>query len=113
MTNSSASPSKQVLVYTGAIEGTSGHRLYQEIGLESLADRRWFLKIFFFHKFVDGLLPSYLQSYLNNCNNGEYQAKSACQTRLRLFLEEPTLLIRLFIHALLKNNVYLVKKFET
>ena len=47
--------------------------LYQEIGLESLADIRWSRKIFFFHKILKGLLPSYLQSYLNHCNDGEYQ----------------------------------------
>ena len=46
------------LVITGAIKGTSRDRLYQEIGLESLADRRWSRKLFFFHKIVNGLLPS-------------------------------------------------------
>ena len=40
----------EALVITGLIKGTSRDRLYQEIGLESLADRRWFSKIFFFHK---------------------------------------------------------------
>ena len=35
------------------------------------------------------------------------------KTRRRLFPEEPKLLIRLFIHALLRNSVHLVKKFET
>ena len=57
---------RAALVITGAIKGTSRDRLYQEIGLESLADRRWSRKIFFFHKIVNGLLPSYLQSYLNH-----------------------------------------------
>ena len=31
---------KAALVITGAIKGTSRDRLYQELGLESLADRR-------------------------------------------------------------------------
>ena len=48
------------LVITGAIEGTSYNLLFQEIGLESQADRRWSRKIFFFYKIVNGLLPSYL-----------------------------------------------------
>ena len=70
-------------VFTGAIKGTSHYRLYQEIGLESLADRRWSRKIFFFHKIVNGLLPSYLQSYLNHYNNGEYQTRSACKNKMK------------------------------
>ena len=45
------------LVITGVIKGTSCDRLYQEISLESLADRIWSRKIFFFHKSVNGLLP--------------------------------------------------------
>ena len=48
------------LVITGAIEGTSYNLLFQEIGLESQADRRWSRKIFFFYKIVNELLPSYL-----------------------------------------------------
>ena len=66
------------LVITGTIKGTSRDRLYQENGLESLADRRWSCKIFLFYKIVIGLLPSYLQSYLNHYNDGEYQTRSAC-----------------------------------
>ena len=61
------------LVITAAIKGTSSDCLNQEIGLESLADIRWSRKIFFFHKIVNRLLPSYLQSYLNHYNYGEYQ----------------------------------------
>ena len=71
------------LVITGAIKGTSRDRLYQEIGLESLADRRWSRKLFFFHKIVNGLLPSYLQSYLNQCNYGEYQTRSVCRIKMK------------------------------
>ena len=71
------------LVITGAIKDTSRDRLYQEIGLESLADRRWSRKIFFFHKIVNGLLPSYLQSYLTHYNDGEYKTRSACQNRMK------------------------------
>ena len=37
---------KAALVITGAIKGTSRDRLYQELGLESLADRRWSRKLF-------------------------------------------------------------------
>ena len=35
------------LVITGAIKGTSRDRIYRELGLESLAERRWSRKIYF------------------------------------------------------------------
>ena len=47
---------RAALVITGGIKSTSRDRLYQDIGLESLADR-WFRKIFFFHKIINGLSP--------------------------------------------------------
>ena len=53
---------KAALVITGAIKGTSRDRLYQELGLESLADRRWSRRLFFLHKIIQGLLPSYIQT---------------------------------------------------
>ena len=63
---------RAALVITGAIKGTSRDLLYQEIGPESLADRRWSRKVSFFYKIVNGLLPSYLQTYLNPYNDREY-----------------------------------------
>ena len=35
------------LITTGAFKGTSCDKIYQELGLESLADRRWTRKLFF------------------------------------------------------------------
>ena len=32
---------------------------------------------------MNGLLPSYLQSYLNHYNDGQYQTRSACQNKMR------------------------------
>ena len=55
------------LVITGVIKGTSRDRIYRELGLESLAERRWSRKMFFFHKIINGLLPVYLHSYINYC----------------------------------------------
>ena len=40
------------LLITGAFKGTSRERLYQELGLESLKDRRWHRKLCFFCKIV-------------------------------------------------------------
>ena len=52
MTNLSMSPTQMemfqyraALVMTGAIKATSYNLLFQEIGLESMADRRWSRKI--------------------------------------------------------------------
>ena len=64
---------RAALVITGAIKDT----------LESFADRRWSCKIFFFHKIVNGLLPSYLESYLNHCNDGGYQITSPCKSKMK------------------------------
>ena len=36
------------LIITGPFKGTSRYKIYQELGLESLADRRWTRKLFFF-----------------------------------------------------------------
>ena len=55
---------KAALVITGAIKGTSRDRLYQELGLESLADIGWYRRLFF-HNTIQGLLLSYLQTYHN------------------------------------------------
>ena len=40
------------LAITGAIKGTSRERLYQELGLESLRERRWYRRLVYFFKIV-------------------------------------------------------------
>ena len=40
---------------TGAFKGNSADRLYQELGLESLKDRRWHRKLCFLCKIMKGL----------------------------------------------------------
>ena len=57
------------LIITGAIKGTCHDKIYQELGLESLADRRWSRKHIFFHKIILGLQPSYFQNYLTPYGN--------------------------------------------
>ena len=46
------------LAITGAIQGTSRIKLYDELGLHSLIKRRWCNKLIFFYKIGNGLLPS-------------------------------------------------------
>ena len=60
------------LMITGAIKEIPRDRLYQELGLESLADRRWSRRLFFFHRVIHGLLLSYLQNYYNAVSEGAY-----------------------------------------
>ena len=50
---------------TGAIQGTSRTKLFDELGLHSLIKRRWCNKLIFFYKIVNGLLPDYVYSYLD------------------------------------------------
>ena len=64
------------LTITGAIQGTSRERLYREVGLETLDDRRWSRKLFFFHKIIKGFFPSYLQKNLIFRNVQHYQTIS-------------------------------------
>ena len=48
---------KACLTITGAIQGTSREKFYEELGLHSLVERRRRNKLIFFHKIVNGLLP--------------------------------------------------------
>ena len=63
------------LAITGAIRRTSRERLYHELGLETLNNRRWSRKLFFFHKIIKGFSPSYLQKILCFRNVQHYQTR--------------------------------------
>ena len=47
------------LAITGAIRGTSKEKLYQELGLESLNDRRWFRRMSYLYKIIFTKLRPY------------------------------------------------------
>ena len=72
-----------VLVITGIIRRTSHDRLYHELPLESLADRRWSRSLLFFHKIMQGLLPSYLQTYHNAVSEEAYLTRSPSHNKLK------------------------------
>ena len=74
---------KAALVIAGA---TFRDRLYQELGLESFADRRWSLRFFFFHKIIQGLLSSYLHTYHNAVSEGAYLTHSTTQDKSKTIL---------------------------
>ena len=57
------------LAITGAIRGTSTEKLYQELGLETLQQRRWYRKLCTFYKFVKEKSPQYLYNIIPNSIN--------------------------------------------
>ena len=48
------------LAITGAIRGTSKEKIYQELGFESLQQRRWYRKLCCLFKIIKNRSPSYL-----------------------------------------------------
>ena len=50
------------LAITGAIKWNSRERLYQELGLESMKDRRWYRRLTYFYNIVNGNCPEYLEN---------------------------------------------------
>ena len=67
---------KACLAITGAKQGTSGQRLHGELGLISLSKKGWYNKLIFFYKVVKGLLPDYLQSYIEVPSQDNYLLRS-------------------------------------
>ena len=54
------------LAITGAIRGSSIEKLYHELCLESLHDRRWYIKLCFYYKIKHNDCPLYLTRLLPN-----------------------------------------------
>ena len=54
------------LAITGAIQGTSRDRIYAELGLESLKDRRWYKRLSL--KIMNEQAPNYLINLIPKCN---------------------------------------------
>ena len=52
------------LAITGCIHGTSRDKLYAELGLESLYDRKLFHRLVYFYKIVNNLDPNYLKKHI-------------------------------------------------
>ena len=54
------------LAITGCIRGTSKQKLYSELGLVSLYDRRTYHRLLFFYKIINDLAPKYLKRFIPN-----------------------------------------------
>ena len=50
------------LAITEAIKGISRERLYQELSLESMKDRRWYRRLTYFYNIVNGNCLEYLKN---------------------------------------------------
>ena len=53
------------LAITGCIRGTSKSKIFHELSLERLSDRRWLNKLSLFYKITRGLVPSYLAKVIS------------------------------------------------
>ena len=55
---------KAALVVSGCWQGTSRERLYEELGWESLSERRWSRRMTIFYKITNGMALSYLSDHI-------------------------------------------------
>ena len=52
------------LAVTGTWKGSNRDKLYDELGWESLSDRRWSRRLVQIYKMINGLTPNYLQALI-------------------------------------------------
>ena len=64
------------LAITGAIRGTSREKIYSELGLESLQDRRWYRKLCVFYKILNNMSPKYLSDIIPSTTR-RYSSRNA------------------------------------
>ena len=104
---------KLVLATTGAIQGTSGQRIYDELGLISLSKRRWYNKLIFFYKIVNGLLPDYRQSYIEVPSQDNYPLRSLSTGKLKLLPSRSKSFRKAFFLIVFMKGINLIQKLET
>ena len=59
---------KAALAITGAIQGTSREKNYQELGLEPLKSRRWYKRLCCMYKIMTEKAPNYLINLIPKCD---------------------------------------------
>ena len=74
---------KACFAITGAIQGTSRQRFYDELGLMLFRRRRWYNKLNFFYKIVNGRLPNYIQSHIEVPSQDNYPLESVSAGKLK------------------------------
>ena len=88
---------KVSLAITGAIKGSSTERLYQELGLESLQNKRWFRKLSVFYKIVKEQFPKYLYDLIPS-NNISYQTRISRNLVIPQFKKRNNFFLNSFFH---------------
>ena len=68
------------LAITGCIRGSSMDKIFNELGLEYLADRRWLRRLSLFYKISKGSCPSYL-SKIVTLNQPTYNVRNPVEIR--------------------------------
>ena len=61
------------LAVSGAWKGTNTDRLLEELGWETLGNRRWYRRLCLFYKIVNNQAPEYLREYVPDENRNHYQ----------------------------------------
>ena len=59
---------KAALIVSGCWQGTSRTKLYEELGWESLSDRRWLRRLTLFFKIKNNIAPNYLSAFIPQRN---------------------------------------------
>ena len=77
---------KVSIAITGVIQGTSRERVYDELGLMPLSKRRWYKKLIFFYKIVNGILPDYFHSCIEIFSQNKYPLRSVSSGKLKCIL---------------------------
>ena len=84
---------KAALSITGCWRGTNRQKLYEELGWETLSDRRWSHRLFQFFKIINNMTPSYLKNKLPN-------------QRVALRNNEQTRFFDIFFHSFIYMNSF-------
>ena len=69
----------------GAFQGTLRESLYRELGLEWLQTRRWYRKMIFFYKILNGLARKYLFDILPVSKNRHCSTRNQSNLELSQF----------------------------
>ena len=56
------------LAVSGAWKGTNRYKIYEELGWESLDQRRFFRRLTQFYKIINNLTPEYLRVLIHHCS---------------------------------------------
>ena len=65
---------------TGAIQGTSREKIYQELGLELLKSRRWYKRVSSMFKVMKEEAPNYLINLFPKCERNTRTRKNSIPT---------------------------------